>query len=160
VAALLVGLKPEMCKPELVGLVGRDTETGATWPFPPTLFLSVQLDHAVILLNMRHTIAYFLARVRPSRPHLPPPPPPGPPLSTAYLSLALRTCSTRGTPSPTSWSACGPPAPHSSAHPSLAPQRSRQRAHQASGLPALSAPAPPARRAHAAAPIHAHAIDR
>jgi hypothetical protein len=82
VAALLVGLKPEMCKPELVGLVGRDTETGATWPFPPTLFLSVQLDHAVILLNMRHTIAYFLERVRAPR---------RPPSSRAYPSLALRT---------------------------------------------------------------------
>ena len=64
VGALLVGLKPEMCRPQMVSLVGRDTETGATWAFPPTLFLSVMLDHQVILQNMKHTISYFLERVR------------------------------------------------------------------------------------------------
>ena len=63
VGALLVGLKPEMCRREMVGLVGRDMETGAKWAFPPTLFLSVDLDHEVIVQNMKHTIAYFLERV-------------------------------------------------------------------------------------------------
>ena len=70
VGALLVGLKPEMSRPQMVSLVGHDAEMGATWAFPPTLFLSVMLDHQVILQNMKHTIAYFLERVR--GPPLPP----------------------------------------------------------------------------------------
>lgn len=62
--ALLVGLQPEMCRDEAVSLVGVDAESGATWPFPPTLFLSVVLDHPIILRYMKNCVEYFLERVR------------------------------------------------------------------------------------------------
>ena len=64
VGALLVGLQPEMCREEAVSLVGMDAETGATWAFPPTLFLSVELDHPIILQYMKNSVDYFLERVR------------------------------------------------------------------------------------------------
>ena len=64
VGALLVGLQPEMCRGEAVSLVGVDAETGATWPIPPTLFLSVELDHPIILQYMKNCVEYFLERVR------------------------------------------------------------------------------------------------
>ena len=65
VGALLVGLQPEMCRDdEAVSLVGMDAETGVSWAFPPTLFLSVELDHPIILQHMKNSIDYFLKRVR------------------------------------------------------------------------------------------------
>ena len=64
----------------MVSLVGRDAETGASWAFPPTIFLSVMLDHQVILQNMKHTIAYFLERVR------------GPPAPSHVRLLAALGC--------------------------------------------------------------------